>query len=164
MEINREISKVMSQLPPMIDDFVIDSEHYTFSSGDYYIQHIPHIIDKAQREFLDICYQITGSKIYLSETMPAPLRRPLAFVGGTHRQGIIGRYLDDSGDNRLYKNWYRFMCIDEHYREWGQPYFAINLNEQERAKSKSPLNLLLPELRDYFLVYQRDEKIKEVLK
>lgn len=150
MEINREISKVMSQLPPMIDDFIIDSEHYTFSSGDYYIQHVPHIVDKAQREFLDICHQVTGSKIYLSETV--------------HRQGIIGQYLDDSGDNRLYKNWYRFMCIDEHYREWGQPYFAINQNEQEKAKSKSALNLLLPELRDYFLVYQRDEKIKEVLK
>lgn len=150
MESNQEISKVMSQLPPMFDDFIIDSEHYTFSSGDYYIQHIPHIIDKAQREFLDICYQITGSKIYLSETV--------------NRQGIIGRYLDDSGDSILYKNWYRFMCIDDHYREWGQPYFAINLNEQEKAKFKSALNLLLPELRDYFLVYQRDEKIKEVLK
>lgn len=150
MENSQVLAKIMSQLPPQIDDFVVDSEHYTFSSGDYYIQHIPHIVDKVQKEFLEFCYKRTGNKIYLSETV--------------HRQGIIGRYLDDSGDSTLYKNWYRFMCIDDHYREWGQPYFAINLNEQEKAKFKSALNLLLPELRDYFLVYQRDEKIKEVLK
>lgn len=147
---NQVFERIMSQLPPQIDDFTVDSEHYTFSSGDYYIQHIPQIVDKAQREFLDLCYEVTGNKVYLSENV--------------HRQGIIGRYLDDSGNSKLYKTWYRFMCIDEYYREWGQPYFAINQNEQEKAKSKSSLNLLIPQLRDYFLIYQRDEKIGELLK
>ncbi len=146
----KEVSKIMSQLPPLIDDFVLDSEHHTFSTGDFYIQHIPHIVDKVQKEFLEFCYRVTNNKIYLSENI--------------HRQGNIGRYLDDSGDSLLYKNWYRFMCIDGEYREWGQAYFAINKSEQEKAKTKPVLNLLLPELREYFLVYQRDEKIKQVLK
>lgn len=145
----QKIDKIFSQLPPMIDDFVIDSEHHTFSTGQFYIQHIPEILEKAQREFLELCYQITENKIYLSEKV--------------HRQGIVGRYLDDSGIKILYHNWHRFMCIDEQYREWGQPYFAINQNEQEKAKDKQSLNLLLPELRQYFLNHMRDEKLNEIL-
>ena len=143
-----KIQQILSQLPPMIDDFMIDGEHHAFSAGDYYVQHIPEVLEKVQREFLDLCYQETDNKIFLSEKV--------------HRQGIVGRYLDDGG-GPLYKGWYRFMCIDDEYREWGQPYFAINADAQEKAKSKRALNFLLPQLKDYFIVYQRDEKIKDLL-
>lgn len=150
MKIESKIDKVMSQLPPLIDDYMIDHDLHSFSSGDGYIQHVPAIVDKAMRDFLDICYEFTGNKIYLEKNI--------------HRQGIIGRYLDDSNISVLYKNWHRFVCIDDNYREWGQPYFSMNPEAQKIANTKMCLNLKLPQLREYFINHMRDEKLNEILK
>ena len=49
------------------------------------------------------------------------LKNPFSF-----RNSIIGRYLDDAGTNAVYSAWYRFMSMDDLYREWGQPYYALN--------------------------------------
>lgn len=49
------------------------------------------------------------------------------------RFGIIDRYLDDC-DLLHRKIWYRFMCIDDQYREWGQPYFAMNPDKGNQRK------------------------------
>jgi len=43
-----------------------------------------------------------------------------------HNNSIVGRYVCDSGNKALNKAWYRLMCTDDQYREWGQPYYAIN--------------------------------------
>lgn len=39
--------------------------------------------------------------------------------------GIAGRYFND-GNDHLYRLWNRVMATDDAFREWGQPYFALN--------------------------------------
>jgi hypothetical protein len=51
------------------------------------------------------------------------------------------------------------MCIDEKYREWEQPYFAINLQEEGNDFHGVCINTLSPKLISFF----RDQKINEVL-
>jgi hypothetical protein len=38
---------------------------------------------------------------------------------------LIGRFIDDSAPRPLYSAWYRIMCTDQRFREWGQPFFAL---------------------------------------
>ena len=88
----------------------------SFSRGDGYIQHNKLVLDRVQSEFLKVCHEITGIEALLEPNI--------------NRQGIIGRYLDDyhngqDKDVNLYHYWNKFMCIDNKYREWGQPYFAF---------------------------------------
>lgn len=42
-----------------------------------------------------------------------------------HPGSIAGRIMDDTG-SPLQSLWSRMMCIDPQYREWDQPYFALN--------------------------------------
>lgn len=47
-------------------------------------------------------------------------------VEEVHARGIAGRFLDDSGQNHIYRAWHRLACMDGRFREYNQPYFAIN--------------------------------------
>lgn len=139
--LKERIDKVMSNLPPTtVEDF---NHKYTSMNEIPYIQHIPDVVEKTQTEFLQICGEILKSDVYTT--------------GKLHRQGIIGRYLDDCGVSELYSTWNRFMCIDQEYREWGQPYYAYpdRLNGRETLC----INELEPELVSYF----RDKKIDKIL-
>ena len=106
--LSERIKGVMSILPPSYHDLNI-------SGGEKYIQHIPEDVEEAQSQFLRICSEVLNSDVYTKDKV--------------HRQGIIGRYLDDCGVSILYKTWNRFMCIDELYREWEQPYYAFRFKE-----------------------------------
>jgi len=44
----------------------------------------------------------------------------------THNQGMMGRFIDDSGCKPLQFAWFRLQCTDEKAREWEQPFYAIN--------------------------------------
>jgi hypothetical protein len=108
------IAKIMQPIALDIDKLLDDytnqqrMDRINFSGGEGYIQHIPEVVERVQREFLDLCYEILGDKVYL---------------GNVHRQGIIGRYLDDG---IFSKHWYIFHCIDDNYKQWGQPYFTLH--------------------------------------
>ena len=43
-----------------------------------------------------------------------------------HNQGMVGRFIEDSGLTPLSRAWYRVMCVDAEGREWEQPYYAMN--------------------------------------
>jgi hypothetical protein len=43
---------------------------------------------------------------------------------------IVGRYQDDCGPAAIRGAWYRLMCMDNLFREWGQPYFALQANKR----------------------------------
>jgi hypothetical protein len=146
------INRVMSNLPSSVEDlnYRYTSVHeipYIQHIPDVheipYIQHIPDVVEETQTEFLKICGEILKSDYYTTRKI--------------HRQGIVGRYLDDCGVNELNSSWYRFMCIDEEYREWQQPYYAYpdRLNGRETLC----INELEPELVSYF----RDKKIDKIL-
>ena len=146
----KKVEELFSYLPPSLDkvkDKLYENGNEVGLKTGYepYIQHIPEMVEEAQRSFIELCVQEGAlDKKFLS--------------GKVHRQGIIGRYLDDSGFG-IYKYWNRFMCIDEKYREWEQPYYAINFEKEGKDFHGYCINTISPELISFF----RDQKIKTVL-
>ena len=51
--------------------------------------------------------------------------------GIRHSGGIANRYIDDGGSEPLRRAWQRLSCMDENYREYNQPYYAINPDKCE---------------------------------
>lgn len=43
---------------------------------------------------------------------------------------LIGRYLDEGGNRALNKAWWRLMCMDRQFREYEQPYHAIQADKE----------------------------------
>lgn len=43
---------------------------------------------------------------------------------------IVGRYADDCGPAFVRPAVYRLQCMDDQFREWGQPYFALQANKR----------------------------------
>jgi hypothetical protein len=139
-EIQDRVDVVMSGLPKSLIKLKAEGKYLM-----PYIQHVPEQVEMVQSEFLKICADVLKDNHYID--------------GKIHRQGIIGRFLDDSGSKVLYSTWYRFMCIDENYREWCQPYYAIN-HVSYKIEECCCINDKYPEL----VVYFRDKKIDIVLK
>jgi len=135
------IDEIMSILPSRE---IFDQENVQEYS---FIQHISTDIEEVQNRFIHYCV----SQKVLPEKFLA--------VTNISRQGIIGRYLDDCGNNEISKTWTRFMCIDDHYREWEQPYFAINYGKFWNVQPCYCLNSR-PELVQFF----RNSKINKILK
>jgi hypothetical protein len=133
-EIRSIINKSLSILPRPIS-LIINIKAGLQDNIIPYIQHIPRNVDKAQAEFLEICSYILKDEKFTK--------------GKVHRQGIVGRFLDDSGNKDLYNIWYRFMCIDENYREWTEPFYTINY-EQYKIENCSCLNNKYTELIVFF--------------
>ena len=131
------IDEIMSILP--------SREIFNLQTSEYcYIQHISTDVEEAQNRFIHYC---VSQKV---------LPERFLTVTNISRQGIIGRYLDDCGNNEISKTWTRFMCIDDHYREWEQPYFAINYDHILRCYCLNSR----PELVQFF----RNRKINKILK
>ena len=42
---------------------------------------------------------------------------------------LIGRYIDDSGSKPMRHAWHRIMCTDHQFREYEQPYYAIQADK-----------------------------------
>ena len=150
MSFKEKVEELFAYLPPSLDSvkgkLYKNGKEIGLKTGyEPYIQHIPEVIDESQRVFIELC---VGEGIL-----------PDKFLSGkVHRQGIIGRYLDDSGSG-AYKYWNRFMCIDEKYREWEQPYYAINFKKESKDFHGVCINNLSPEL----IIFFRDQKIKTIL-
>jgi hypothetical protein len=137
------VDKVMCGLPKSVIDLGADRKYLI-----PYIQHIPSEVDRVQHEFLVICREVLGIKYKDGEYV--------------NKHGIIGRYIDDSGNASLHLGWHRFMCMDEGYREWIQPYYAVN-TEKYNISECTCINDKYPELVDYFVCRQRDKKLDILL-
>lgn len=129
------IDEIMKVLPPSFRDLDISND----SSCPSYIQHIAKDVEEAQRNFIKLVDEVLGTKYSGSEV---------------HRRGIIGRIIDDSGNKELYKGWHRFVCIDDKYREWEQPYYAIN---------EQPKSICVNKKNPRIIAYLRDRKLEEIL-
>lgn len=114
----------------------------------HFIQHIDDDVESAQSEFIRYCVKIGM----------LPDKFLNAGTHLTHRQGIIGRYLDDS-NHQINSIWIRFMCIDDMYREWSQPYYAFNYNDFWSVQPCYCVNNY-PEIVQFY----RDRKINKILK
>jgi hypothetical protein len=114
----KNIKFIMSQLEPLPKE-----SGCKFENGDGYIQQDKTMVNKAMIELVKL------SKIkdpdYINKDF---YKNPFAW-----RNGILGRIFSDSSD-LFYHEWIRFMRMDEQYREWGQPYFAMNPNKGTNRK------------------------------
>ena len=145
MTFKEKVEEILCNLPPPVEDIIKNMNGIGFKTGyEPYIQHAPSVIENLQKDFIKICVQ--------EGILPDRF-----LEGNIHRQGIIGS-LDDSGSG-AYKYWYRFMCVDEKYREWQQPYYAINYDKEFVEFEGVCINNMSRELVEFF----RDQKIKNVL-
>lgn len=150
MTFGEKIQELFTHLPPSLDSvrdkLYENSKEIGLKTGyEPYIQHIPEVIEEAHQVFIELCVQ--------EGILPDKFLK-----GKVHRQGIIGRYLDDSG-SVAYVYWNRFKCIDEKYREWEQPYYSINFEKEGKDFHGVCINTLSPELISFF----RDQKLKTIL-
>lgn len=86
-----------------------------FANGGGYIQHSAQSIQKARKELIKLAKKIDS---YITEK--------------THITYLM-RVLDDM-NSPLTSLAIRLYCIDSQYREWGQPYFAINPDKGQQIK------------------------------
>lgn len=129
------IDEIMKILPPNFRELGISNDPGCPS----YIQHIAEDVEEAQNLFIQLVDETLGTNYSGKEI---------------HRRGIIGRIIDDSGNKELYESWNRFMRIDDKYREWEQPYYAIH----EQSKSIC-VNKTNPKI----IAYLRDKKLDKIL-
>lgn len=93
-----------------------------FANGKGFIQQDPLKVQEFKRQIL-----LLGAIHH--EKMAEWAKDPIS----VHPQSIVGRILSDC-DDLLYRAWSRVMCIDDKWREWGQPYFAINPDKGEQVE------------------------------
>jgi hypothetical protein len=135
MALQDRIDEIMKGLPPSLSSLKIPQDLYELN----YLQHLPQDVDDVQNKFIELVDEVLGTSYSGKEV---------------HRHGIVGRFLDDSGNNDLYRAWYRFMCIDTQYREWTQPAFAMTEPSKFVCVNKDN-----PKLIAYF----RDKKLEQIL-
>ena len=96
MNLEDKIKEIMSILPPSIN--YIDSVLVSTATDDRYprryIQHIPEDVELAQKLFIEL--------------VNSELKTDFS-TENINRLGILGRYIDDSGNSLLYNTWSRFM-------------------------------------------------------
>lgn len=94
-----------------------------FSNGSGYLQHNETTFKNAKISLLNICKEYIDHR-WVQESIDDHNINP----------SYVGRLLDDYGIRPLYKAWYRIMCVDSKFREWGQLYYATNPNEAKQVK------------------------------
>jgi len=92
----------------------IDEECH-FSNGGGFVQQVPEALARFDEHFEDIL------RTYLTDEVADKYK--------ACPRGIVGRYLSDGGGplyDAAYRLWCRRYAMDDHGREWGQPYYAFN--------------------------------------
>jgi len=92
-----------------------------FSNGTGYIQHDPETFKTVRRELVE-----QANTEYPHKWLQAELDGQEVHPSWAAR--IIGECCTD----RLYKAWYRILCTDSKFREWGQPYYAEHPEEAKQ--------------------------------
>jgi hypothetical protein len=88
-----------------------------FSNGDSFVQQESGPWLAAKQRIVDLAFAVTGHGVFAG------------IAEEIHPRSIAGRILDDTG-GPLAQAWWRFSCIDDQYREWGQPWFVEHPNAE----------------------------------
>ena len=104
----RAADDIVSRLPERPEDL-------DFSNGGGYIQHDPAVWHSVRRDLL-----IQANKECPLAWFTQSLENTDADPGGA------ARGIDECCTKRLRDAWHRIWCTDKTYREWGQPYYALN--------------------------------------
>ena len=110
------VNAIMGKLPVRPNDT-------DFINGEGFIQHEKSDLITTRIAILEICKEYINHK-WVQQTMDNETVHP----------SWVGRLLGDYGIKPLEKAWDRFYCIDNHFREWGQPYFAANPDEGQQVR------------------------------
>jgi hypothetical protein len=95
------------------------SDRMEFLNGGGYLQHEPALVQSYREAVCDAAldfFQKGGA----CEQWFKEVRE------GKRHISHVGRLVDDSGEKCLKNAIHRLMCIDPNWREWGQPYYAMN--------------------------------------
>ena len=88
-----------------------------FSNGSGFIQHSSGGLLLARTALLELIKEKYTQHKWIQQSIDK---------GWDAHSSYAGRIIDECCPNSISKHWYRFMCIDDQYREWGQPYYANN--------------------------------------
>jgi hypothetical protein len=142
-ELKDKVDKIMSYFPPSVEKLKA-SQKYNLP----YIQYNGDDIKRLQAEFAKMSCEVI--KLEYTKDKNTDYTK-------FHRGGILGRYLSDCSYPILYQNWHRFMCIDDAFREWEQPYHA-NQNYIDNG-SITKINDIYPEI----VSHMREIRLNEIL-
>lgn len=105
-----DVNIIMSQLKPKPN-----YDNCSFSNGNGFIQHENTKFVKVKNQILELCKKYIDHK-WIQQ----------AIDDDSVDLSYVGRLLSDHGIRPLNDAWYRLQCVDHKYREWGQPFYAIN--------------------------------------
>ena len=111
------IRNVMKAFPPLPKN-----DGCSFANGGGYIQLSEPIVTKVREQLLDLIGEKVTHK-WVQESR-----------GGKKHPSWVHRLLSDCEITPLSKAWYRICCVDDQWREWGQPYYAAHPTEGEQRQ------------------------------
>jgi len=114
----KQVDEIMALLPPTPND-----DGCNFSNGGGYIKHDKQVLRNAQIKILELCKERIDHK-WIQQSIDDE----------TVHCSWVDRLLGDYDIRPLDKAWYRFSCVDEQNREWGQPYYANNPEKGEQVQ------------------------------
>jgi hypothetical protein len=114
----KRVDEIMALLPPTPKD-----DGCSFENGDGYIKHEKTELRNTQVKLLEICKEYIDHK-WIQQSIDDE----------TVYSFLVGRLLDNYGIKPLKNAWYRFLCVDNQSREWGQPYYADNPEEGKQVQ------------------------------
>lgn len=86
-----------------------------FANGSGYIQHSAEAVTNARRKIIQCANEIMPHKWFQQE-----------LAGEDVHASWGGRLIGEMQEKCLWTAWYRFSCMDANFREYGQPYYALN--------------------------------------
>lgn len=102
-----------------------ENDNSQFVNGYGYIQHNKDTLLNTRNELLYLIMK-ENNHPWFKQTIDK---------GWNAHSSYAGRIIDEMNIKAFNSAWYRFMCIDEKGREWGQPFFANNPNQAPYQKN-----------------------------
>ena len=118
-ELAEQHEKLLDRIDNVVSMLVPIPDTCEFSNGHGFIRQDPRLVQVVKESILDLWDGDLKTKLK-AKNVPA-------------HWSIIGRIFSDE-NSPLQKPWYRLICIDEHGREWGQPFFARNPDQGEQIQ------------------------------
>lgn len=91
--------------------------------GEEWVQQDPETVLDVQRELAEIYETLRPGNADAHTIFAKEAKEPVGM-------SLIGRYIDDGGPRPLRRAWHRLCKMDRNFREYEQPYYAIQANRQ----------------------------------
>lgn len=99
-----------------------------YENGHGYVQQVPATVLSVQADLVKIARRYFTDK---SSNAHFDFAETAAQPAGL---SMVGRFIDDGCPSPVNRAWRRICCMDAEFREWGQPYFAMNPERAEAVR------------------------------